>query len=77
MKTILKAVFWHASKKSTSMRILILMRIGEISKSENGFSKSLMRWKNFEIRNEHIHISKFDFNTCDDIELLENNNNTY
>lgn len=52
------------------MRELILKRIEEFRKQDDGFTKQLMRWRNFEIRNEHIHISKFDFNTCDDEELL-------
>jgi hypothetical protein len=52
------------------MRELILKRIEAYRNSENGFPKSNMRWANFEIHNEHIHISKFDFNSCDDEELL-------
>lgn len=52
------------------MRELILKRIEELRTREHGFPKSTMRWCNFEIRNEKIHISKFDFNSCDDEELL-------
>ena len=52
------------------MREIILKRIEEIRTKENGFTKSLMRWANFTIHNEAIHISKFDFNTVDDEELL-------
>lgn len=53
------------------MRELIIKHIEDISKAENGFSKTgLMRWANFYIRNEHIHISEFDFGSCDDEELL-------
>ena len=51
------------------MRELMLKRIEEF-RSKGEFNKSAMRWRNFEIRNEHIHISKFDFNCCDDEELL-------
>lgn len=52
------------------MRQLILRRIEEIKNRENGFSKSLMKWDNFSSGTIKTHISDFDFNTCNDIELL-------
>ena len=47
------------------MRELILKRIEEIKEKENGFV-SLMKWKGTIT----VDISKFDFNTCNDVELL-------
>ena len=52
------------------MRELILKRIEELRQTEKGFSKEYMRWKNFTIGYTKTHISEFDFNSCDDEELL-------
>ena len=51
------------------MRTLLLNRIDEISKGENDFSKSLMRWRNVLIKD--VHISKVVFVELTDEELLE------
>ncbi len=52
------------------MRELILKRIEEIKNKENSFSKSLMKWQNFSTGIVKTHISDFDFNECNDVELL-------
>ena len=52
------------------MKDVVLKHIEDIRKAENGFSKQLMRWQNFTIGDEKIHISKFDFNTVKDEEEL-------
>lgn len=52
------------------MREIILKRIEEIKKFENGFSKSIMKWNNFSSGTIRTHISEMDFNECNDIELL-------
>jgi len=43
------------------MKELIINRIEEIKKSEDGFSKSLMRWRNFDVwtvNGKLIHLSQ-------------------
>jgi len=51
------------------MRELILQRIEEISEQEQNFSKSLMRWKNYTIRGNHI--SETNFKVLPETELLQ------
>lgn len=56
---------------SIGMRKLLLNRINELREEHNGFDKnSTMRWVNFFITNDNIHISKYNFHTCSDAELL-------
>jgi hypothetical protein len=55
---------------SIGMRKLLLNRIYELREEHQGFSKSSMRWVNFLITNEHIHISNYSFQKCSDAELL-------
>jgi len=52
------------------MREKILERIEEIKNKEGGFSKSLMKWDNFNTGTITTHISEFDFKECDDYTLL-------
>lgn len=51
------------------MRKLILDRLEEISVAEQGFTKSLMRWQNFNIKG--VHISEVGFNNLTDEALLD------
>ena len=51
------------------MRNLILNRIEEIRNQSNGFQKGTMRWDNFSTGSKK-HISEFDFNSCNEAELL-------
>jgi len=53
------------------MRELILQRIEELRKSENGFTKSLMRWQNFFVGESQTHISKYNFDACPDEQLVK------
>lgn len=52
------------------MRELILKRIEEIRKSQNDFSKSNSKWKNFSNGTVKGHISDINFTECNDVELL-------
>lgn len=53
-----------------TLRQLILKRIEEIRKSENNFSKSLMRWQNFSNGTVKTHISDMKFEEMSDYDLL-------
>jgi len=53
------------------MRQLILNRIEEIRKLENNFQKTSVKWCIFTCGQNKIHISLYDFNDCDDVELLK------
>lgn len=52
------------------MRELILKRIEEIRKAENGFPVSVMRWRNFTHGIEHKHLKDVNFEELPDHELL-------
>jgi hypothetical protein len=59
--------------KRIFMRQLILKRIAEFKKNNENFSKQMMRWQNFEFTwgdGTKTHISKVDFESLDDAELL-------
>lgn len=51
------------------MRELVLIRIQELRKQFSDFSPRVMRWKYTEHKGEHI--SKVDFKTLEDADLLE------
>jgi len=53
------------------LRQLIINRINEIKSREEGFSKSLMKWKNVNLdaTKNNQHISEFDFDKATDVEL--------
>ena len=53
-----------------AMRELILKRIEEIRKAENGFPTSLMRWRDFIHGTEHKHLKDVNFEELPDHELL-------
>lgn len=53
-----------------NMRQRILKRIDEIRNLENGFSKTLLKWDNFNSGIIKTHISDFDFSVIGDVELL-------
>ena len=50
------------------MRNLILQRIEKFKEKEQGFTKSLMRWQNFNIKG--VHISEVGFINMTDEDLL-------
>ena len=52
------------------MRELILKRIEEIRKVENGFSPDVQRWRNFSHGVEHKHLKDIKFEELPDAELL-------
>jgi len=52
------------------MRELILKRIEEIRKAENGFPTSVMRWQNFTHGIEKKHLKDINFAELPDNELL-------
>lgn len=53
-----------------AMRELILKRIEEIRKAENGFPTSVMRWQNFSHGTEKKHLKDVKFEELPDNELL-------
>ena len=52
------------------MRYLILKRIEEIRKLEDGFPTSTMRWRNFTHGTENKHLKDVNFEELPDHELL-------
>ena len=52
------------------MRKLILDRIEEIRKKENGFSYEVEKWRSFSHGIKHCHISKINFSLLNDTELV-------
>ena len=55
------------------MRELILKRIQVFKKNNENFNKEIMRWRNFKITwgdGTETHISKIDFESLSDDELL-------
>jgi len=52
------------------MKELILKRIDEIKKKEQGFPKTTKRWDNFTNGTDKRHISEIDFNSLDDTSLV-------
>ena len=52
------------------MRELILARIEEISKREQGFPTSTMRWRNFTHGTEQKHLKDVKFEELNDADLL-------
>jgi len=53
------------------MRQLILNRIEKIRESENNFSITSLKWWFFTCGKDKIHISLYNFEDCDDSELLK------
>lgn len=52
------------------MRELILKRIEEIRKQEQGFPVTIQRWRNFTHGTEHKHLKDINFEELPDHELL-------
>lgn len=52
------------------MRDLILKRIEQIRKQEQGFPTTTTRWRNFTHGTENKHLKDVKFEELDDIELL-------
>jgi len=52
------------------MKELILKRIEEIRRHENGFRKGTMKWDNFSTGTDKRHISEMDFSEFNDHDLV-------
>jgi hypothetical protein len=53
-----------------SIKELILKRVEEIRKHENGFPKGVQKWANFSTGTDTRHISEIDFSLLDDTSLV-------
>lgn len=53
------------------MRDLILKRIQEIRELNSNFSRNLMRWQNFNCGPHNTHLSVYNFDTCNDEDLVK------
>jgi len=53
------------------MRDLILKRIQEIRVLNGNFSRNSMRWSNFNCGSNNTHLSVYNFDTCNDEDLVK------